>query len=112
MIDMSYEQVVKAVQKLRPEQKAALVKTVKLDPLLGGITRAQLLAETEALRAVGAFDRVDSLRNRFANSATAHLTDRQLLLAIHESSIEWETGLTEIGGLEKTATEDSLNHDG
>ena len=96
MIDMTYEQVVKAVHKLRPEQKAALVKTIEIEPVAGGITRAQLIAESEAMRALGAFDRVDSLRNRFASPTLAYVTDQQLLSTIHESSVEWETDLVEL----------------
>jgi hypothetical protein len=97
MIEMTYEQVIKAVQMLRPEQKAALVKTIELESWAGtGVTRAQLLAESEALRALGAFDRPDSLRNRFANPSVAYVTDHQLLSVIHEAAVEWETDLAEI----------------
>ena len=96
MMDMTYEQVVKAVHKLRPEQKAALVKTIEIDPVVGGITRAQLIAESEALRVLGAFDRMESLRNRFASPTLAYVTDQQLLSAIHEFSVEWEADLVEI----------------
>lgn len=100
MIDMTYEQVIKAVQMLRPEQKAALVKTIELESWAGaGVTRAQLLAESEALRALGAFDRPDSLRHRFANPSVSYVTDHQLLSVIHEASVEWETDLAEINDL-------------
>jgi hypothetical protein len=100
MIDMTYEQIVKAVHELRPEQKAALVQTIEMDSWLGGdVTRSQLIAESEALRAVGAFERVDSLRNRFASRALTYVTDHQLLSAIHEASVEWETDLEELADL-------------
>lgn len=92
MTEMTYEQVVQAVQMLRPEQKAALVKTIEAESQVGaGVTRAQLHAEAEALHALGAFDRPDSLRTQFANPSVAYVTDRQLLSAIHEAAVEWDT---------------------
>lgn len=97
MIEMTYEQVIKAVQMLRPEQKAALVKTIDMERWAGtGVTRAQLLAESEALRALGAFDQPARLRNRFASPAVASVADHQLLAAIHEASVAWETDLAEL----------------
>lgn len=96
MIDSTYEQVVKAVHKLRPEQKAALLETLQKDPPIRITTRSQLLAELEALRAMGAFDQVESLRNRFASPALNYVTDEQLLSVIHESASEWEGTLDEL----------------
>jgi len=53
-------------------------------------TRAQLIAELEALRAAGAFEHVTSLRNRYPASALKYVSDKQLLAAIHEIASEWE----------------------
>lgn len=106
MIEMTYEQVIQAVQLLHPEQKAALVKTIEWEGRAGaGVTRAQLLAESEALRALGAFDRPDSLRNRFASPSIAYVTDHQLLSVIHEAAVEWEVDLVEINDLTGEAEE-------
>ncbi len=58
MIDMTFEQVVKAVRRFRPEQKAALIKTLQEEPIPSSPTRQELIAELDALRAAGAFDRV------------------------------------------------------
>jgi len=53
-------------------------------------TRAQLIAELEALRAAGAFEHVTSLRNRYPAPALKTINDQQLLAAIHETVNEWE----------------------
>ncbi len=86
MIDMTFEQVVKAVRRFRPEQKAALIKTLQEEPVPSSPTRQELIAELDALRAAGAYDRVDSLRNQYASPALQQVSDRQLLAAIHERS--------------------------
>jgi len=52
-------------------------------------TRAQLIAELDDLRAGGAFERVNSLRNRYPAPALKSVNDRHLLAAIHESANEW-----------------------
>ena len=91
MIDMTFEQVLKVALSLRPEQKAVLVKTLQVasgasaDP-----TRAQLIAELEALRAAGAFEHAKSLRNQYPAPSVKYVSDKQLLAAIHETANEWE----------------------
>ena len=92
---MTFEQVFEAALSLRPEQKAVPVKTLQVvapntpaDP-----TRAQLIAELEALRAVGAFKHVTSLRNPYPTPSLKYVNDKQLLAAIHETSNEWEADL-------------------
>jgi len=66
VLQMTFEQVLTAALALRPEQKAVLVKTLQVAPgPSADPTRAQLIAELEALRAAGAFEHVTSLRNQF-----------------------------------------------
>ena len=90
-MQMTFEQVLTAALALRPEQKAALVKTLQVAPgPSADPPRAQLIAELEALRAAGAFEHVTSLRNRYPAPALKYVSDQQLLAAIHESSNEWE----------------------
>jgi hypothetical protein len=57
------------------------------------LTRSQLIAELEDLRAAGVFERVRSLRNRYPAPALKSINDNQLLAAIHESADEWEADL-------------------
>ena len=51
-------------------------------------TRAQLIAELEALRAAGALEHVSSLRNQYPAPALIYASDQQRLAAIHETSKE------------------------
>jgi hypothetical protein len=64
MMDISFEEIVKAVQKLNPQQKAALMVSLQATPMTS-LTREQAIAELEALRAAGAFDHVESLRGKY-----------------------------------------------
>jgi hypothetical protein len=91
VIEMTFEQVLKAALSLRPEQKTILVKTLQVAPNApADPTRAQLIAELEVLRAAGAFERVTSLRNQYPAPALKTVSDKQLLAAIHETANEWE----------------------
>ena len=94
MIEMTFEQVLKAALSLRPQQKAILVKTLQVGPSASADpTRAQLIAELEALRAAGAFKHVTSLRNLYPAPSLKTVSDKQLLAAIHQTSNAWEAGL-------------------
>jgi hypothetical protein len=97
MIEMTFDQVLKAALSLRPEQKAILVKTLQVAPEAPATpTRAQLIAELQALRAARAFEHVTSLRNQYPAPSLKHISDRQILAAIHETSSEWEADLEEL----------------
>jgi len=94
VIEMTFEQVLKAALSLRPEQKAVLVKTRQVTPSASADpTRAQLIAELEALRAAGAFKHVTSLRNPYPTPSLKTVNNKQLLAAIHETANEWEADL-------------------
>ena len=94
-IDLTFEQLVEAAHKLRPDQKATLVWTLGAEQP-SGLTRAMVIAETQALRAAGAFDHVVSLRNSFPRSEFMRISDAQLLTVIHEEAIAWEADLQEL----------------
>ena len=97
MLRMKVEQVLSAALALRPEQKAVLVKTLQVAPgPSADPTRAQLIAELEALRAAGAFEHVISLRNQFPAPSLKYVSDQQLLAAIHETANDWEADLGEL----------------
>ena len=98
MADLTFEEILQAVQKLNPKQKALLVQSLETPPLDMGPTRDELIAELEALRVAGAFDDVESLRNKYANPALDDLTDEQLAADIHEAATEWEKELDEFFG--------------
>jgi hypothetical protein len=93
MTDVTFEEIMRAVKKLTPEQKRALKETLEMPDM--SPTREALLAEFAARRAAGAFDPVESLRNKYANSAFDDLTDEQLSKTIHDAATEWEQELDE-----------------
>lgn len=98
MADMTFEEILRAARKLNPRQKALLVQQLEASPLQAEPTREELIAELEALRADGAFESAESLRNHYANPALDDLTDAQLSADIHGAANEWEQELDEYFG--------------
>lgn len=98
MADITFEEIVQAARKLSPQQKTLLAESLDLPPLDIGPTREELIRELESLRAVGAFNNVESLRNKYANPILYDLTDEQLSADIHEAATEWEKELDEFFG--------------
>lgn len=96
MADITFEEIMRSIPKLTSEQKAALRRT--LDSATLETSREQLIAEFAALRASGAFEHVESLRNRYAKPEHHDLTDNDLATTIHESANEWEQEFDEFFG--------------
>lgn len=93
---LTFEQVVRAVHRWRPEQKAALLTTLQHEQAAPELTREQLIAELNALRAAGAFDRVDSLRDEYPSPALDDVSDWELRAAIREAATEYKMDMLEI----------------
>lgn len=93
MADITFDKLLQAVQKLNPQQKALLAQSLDTTTVEMGPTREELIAELEALRAGGAFNNVESMRNQYADPTRDHLTDEQLAADIHEAATEWESEL-------------------
>lgn len=91
MADITFEEIVQAAQKLSPEQKAALVYSLKLDRKIS-LTREQAIAELEALRTVGAFENVESLRGKYARP-DVEVSEEALNAHLHQVGTEWEQDL-------------------
>ncbi len=68
MADLTFEEIVKAAQKLTPTQKALLIK-MQIDELrlFTPKNAEESSAKREALRAMGAFDNVESLYGKYAS---------------------------------------------
>lgn len=94
MIELTFQEVVAAASKLSPAQKAALVQMLQSQGVMSP-TREELIAETERLRASGAFERAESLRNKYASAAAADLTEDELKATLRESAVTWEQELDE-----------------
>lgn len=94
MAEFTFEELVAAVEKLPPEQQAALAYRLHQTASEHGeaLSREQALAELDALRAAGAFDRVESLLGKYAG---ADVSQEDLDAAIHEAATEWEDELDE-----------------
>jgi len=71
MAEITFTEIVQAAQKLSPPQKAALIHTLQSEDTLTSVTRAQAIAELEALRAAGAFEHVESLAGKYARPGVA-----------------------------------------
>ena len=65
-------------------------------PVETDLTRQQLIAELDALRAAGAFDHVDSLRDQYPSPALNGVSDQQLRAAIHEAATDYKTDMLEL----------------
>jgi hypothetical protein len=92
MSTATFEQVVRLADQLSLDERVALVQYLQatLPPQASTpVTRELLLAELEQLRAAGAFDGVESLRNKFADPPL-ELSDDELRASIREFSKEWE----------------------
>lgn len=99
-MDITFDDIMQAVQKLSPQQKLLLAQSLEIPPLDIGPTREALIAELDALCITGAFEQVQSLRNKYANPALNQLTDEQLSADIHAAATEWEQELDEFFGTE------------
>ena len=95
MTNLTFEEILEAARQLSPRQKALLVQELELLPIDMGPTRDELIVELEALRNAGAFDNVESLRNKYANPTLDALTDEQLAEDIREAATEWEKEMDE-----------------
>jgi hypothetical protein len=95
MVDLTFEEIVQAAQKLTPSQKAALVHTLNTHDEDNRLTREQAIAELEALRAAGAFDKVESLAGKYARPGI-DVSAEDLNAYLHEIGTEWEQELDDL----------------
>lgn len=97
MGSMSFDQVLRAARQLTPQEQDEVIAHLRETPPSGrdAFLRETLLAEFERRKAAGVFDKVVSLRNKYANPALDALTDEQLLADLHDLTSEWEKDLDE-----------------
>lgn len=97
MANITFEEIIRAVHQLKPEQKYALIQT--LQPEISDddveISREQALAELDALRLAGAFENVESLYGKFAHQGILVNND-DLNDYLHEIGHEWEQDLDDL----------------
>jgi hypothetical protein len=100
MSDVTFEQVYELAKQLPSEEQVLLVESLQANwsgELDYGVTREQLLAEMEELKASGAFDNVESLYGKYVSS-NAQWKDGELEDYLHEVRTEWEKEIEEILG--------------
>lgn len=92
MASAALEQAIKLVDQLSAAERTALIAyarstlpTLESPPL----TREMLLAGHQALLAAGAFENVESLRNKYARP-DLDLSFEALQAILHEAATEWE----------------------
>ncbi len=95
---VTLEQVVRLAEQLDAHDRAVLVRRLQATLLPeggSGVTRDMLLAEHQHLRTAGAFERVESLRNKYAEPPL-DVSDDDLRASIREFSTEWEQDLDDL----------------
>jgi hypothetical protein len=100
MTTIIYEQVVRLADQLDSSERLALAHhllTTLAAPPTGQITLDMIRAEHARRLAVGAFEHVESLRNKYANP-DIDVSDDQLHAGLREFANEWEQELDEFYG--------------
>jgi len=96
MLDLTFDQVLRVVRSLPGEQKSVLLHMLQIEETSQSPTRSELIAEWKALRASGAFDRAESLRDAYPAPHLNAIDDEELRAAIQESSTTWKRDLAEL----------------
>jgi hypothetical protein len=95
MSDLTFEEIVQAAQKLTTSQKVALAQTLHTDDANNRLTREQALAEWQALRAAGAFERPESLAGKYARP-DIDISIEDLNAYLSETGTAWEQELDDL----------------
>jgi hypothetical protein len=96
---LTFDQILQAVERLTPEEQAALIARLKarIATASGTVTRERVLAEFERRKATGAFESVESLRGKFAHPALG-LSFEEIQAITHEAATEWENEVDNLDG--------------
>lgn len=95
---VTFEQVYKLAEQLPVEEQIDLAEKLRSKiprKFTGQVTREMLLAEHERLKAVGAFDNVESLYGKYANP-DADVSHEDLLATIREIRDQWKEDFPEL----------------
>lgn len=98
MAAVTLEYVVELAAQLTPADQEALATWLQSKPRIQrdmGVTREQLLAKHARLLAEGAFDDVESLRNKYARPGL-DISPEALDAYLREIGTEWEEELDEL----------------
>jgi hypothetical protein len=95
-----YDEVLRLARQLSADERAALIQQLQAtlpEPESGRVTRDMMIVELEHLRATGAFENVESLRNKYADPPLT-LSDEELNASLHEIASEWEEDIDSLFG--------------
>ncbi len=95
-MDITFGDIVQAAQKLTSPEKVALIKMLQPDVQSIPVTREHLIAELEALRIAGAFDKEQSLYAKYARPGFDGPSEEELHAYLHEVGTEWEKELDDL----------------
>lgn len=97
-VNIAFEELVEAAHQLTLVQKTALIHSLQWSVANEevSLTREQAIAELEALRAAGAFDKVESLRGKYA-SPRPDISEDELNDYLRQIGREWESELDDLG---------------
>jgi hypothetical protein len=102
MADVTFEEVAKLAEQLKPSEQAALIQRLetKLHQRRYGLTREQILTEWERRKSADAFNQIESLEGQFAHPSLDP-DDDSLLKTLHDIATEWEDELDEFSGTQQ-----------
>jgi hypothetical protein len=95
---VTFEQVYKLAEQLSVDEQMDLAEKLRSKlprKFTGQVTREMLLAEHERLKAVGAFDNVESLYGKYANPES-DVSSEDLLATIREIRDQWKEDFPEL----------------
>jgi len=96
MSDVTFEDVFAMAKQLEPAKR--LLLAMRLEESVPTTERADaqreaLISELEQLRAAGAFDHVESLYGKYANSNVPEMSAEDFHAELHAIATEWEQEL-------------------
>lgn len=95
-MDISFEELVEAAQKLSPAKKAALLRRLTSNNNAPNVlTRESVIEQLKTLREAGAFSKVESLRGVYARS-DLHIDQDELASYLLEVGKEWEQDVDDL----------------
>ncbi len=88
---LAYDEILEQVDHLKPaEQKALMAHLQAKWKSSARVTRELIVAEMAQKRAAGAYENVESLRNKYANEDFENVTGEEIREYLTQLSREWE----------------------
>lgn len=94
---LTYQEVLQAATQLTPDERGRLLVDLKstLEEEIDWELRAKLMAEFERRKAMGAFEKAESLYGKYAKPGTSHIDEAEFHDYFREIGSEWQDELDE-----------------